>query len=74
MIFDEMAIVNRISIKKRKMMNCLQFADQFIDIIRRDSYDVVEIRVVIDRYDDRSLKDEIQSERTKGISVRKLGI
>ena len=51
MIFDGMAIVYRISIKKRKMMNCLQFADQFIDIIRRESYDVVEIRVVIDRYE-----------------------
>ena len=55
-------------------MNCLQFADQFIDIIRRESYDVVEIRVVIDRYDDRLLKAKIKSKRTKGISVRKLGI
>ena len=63
-----------ISITKRKIMKCLLFADQFIDIIRRESYDVVEITVVFDRYDDRSLKAKIRSKRTKCISVRKLGI
>lgn len=69
-IFDGMAIVNRINIKKQKITNCAEFADQFINIIKREASGFDEVRVVFDRYKEKSLKANTRAKRTKGVSVQ----
>ena len=69
-IFDGMAVVNRIDIKKNKVANCLQYANCFYNIITRESREMDEIRIVFDRYDDKSLKSKTRCKRTGNVSVQ----
>ena len=55
-VFDGMALVNKIDIKKSKIKTCLEFSDHFIKVVKRESTCFNEVRVVIDRYDETSLK------------------
>ena len=49
MLFDGMAVVNQIKLGPATS-NCKQFAEAFLKIIKEQSSDVQEIRVVFDRY------------------------
>ena len=69
-IFDGMAVANRINIKKSKLKSCSDYASAFVNIIKREARDFHEIRVVFDRYISNSLKANIRSKRTHGLSVR----
>ena len=64
-IFDAMAIVNKIGIKKSGIKNCLEFASNFMDIIDKQASGFQELRVIFDRYDTDSLKNVTRKDRTK---------
>ena len=68
-VFDGMALVNKIDIKKSKIKTCLEFSDHFIKIVKRESTGFNEVRVVFDRYDETSLKNYTRSKRHKGEAV-----
>ena len=69
-VFDGMAVVNRINIKKAKIKNCRDFATTFTNIIFSESDGFDEIRIIFDRYDKKSLKSQTRSKRTHGVSVQ----
>ena len=46
-IFDGMAVANRINIKKSKLKSCSDYASAFVNIIKREARDFHEIRVVL---------------------------
>ena len=68
--FDEMAVVNRVDIKKEKLKTCDEFATSFINIIKRESLSYNEVRVIFGRYTLSSLKPSTRAKRTNGIAVR----
>ena len=49
-IFDAMAIVNKISIKKSKIKSCGDFAEVFADKILNESFGYNEVRVIFDHH------------------------
>ena len=55
-IFNGMAIVNKINIKKSKVKSRADFADVFIERILDESFGYDEVRVAFDRYVKKSLK------------------
>ena len=55
-IFDGMAIVNLIDIKKQKIKICLEFASAFFSITIKKLQGFSEVRVTFDRYGASSLK------------------
>ena len=67
-VFDGMALVNKIDTKKSKIKTCLEFSDHFIKIVKRELTGFNEVRVVFDRYDETSLSGNI-SKRNKGEAV-----
>ena len=69
MIFDVMTVVNRINIKKSKMKMFGEFAEAFVNMIWREATGYDDIRVVFDRYIERSLKANTRSKCTHGMSV-----
>ena len=69
-VFDGMAVVHRINIKKAKIKNCRDFATTFTDIIFSESDGFDEIRIIFDRYDKKSLKSQTRSKRTHGVLVQ----
>ena len=68
-IFDGMAVVNRIDIQKQKgiIKTCRDFADVFSKIILKESKGFPEVRVLFDRYDELSLKSKTREYRSSGI-------
>ena len=68
--FDEMAVVNRVDIKKEKLKTCDEFATSSINIIKRESLSYNEVRVIFGRYTLSSLKPSTRAKRTNGIAVR----
>ena len=70
LIFDGMAIANRISIQKCQLKTCNEFANKFIDIILKESKLFSEVRVIFDRYDEKSLKSKTRATRTSGIQIQ----
>ena len=69
-IFDGKAIVNRVNIRKQKIENCAEFAEQFVNIIKREASGFDELRIVFDRYEEKSLKANTRAKRTRGVSVQ----
>ena len=67
-IFDGMAVTNRIDIKKEKVKTCSDFAVSFVNIITRESQSYDEVRVIFDRYVASSLKYTTRTKRTHGVS------
>ena len=63
-IFDAMAIVNKIDIKKSGIKNCLEFASNFMEIIDKQASGFQEVHVIFDRYDTDSLKNVTKKDRT----------
>ena len=64
-IFDGMAIVNKINIKKQKIKNCAEFAEQFVNIIKREASGFDELRIVFDWYEEKSLKANTRAKEPK---------
>ena len=64
-IFDAMAIVNKIDIKNSGIKNCLEFASNFMDIIDKQASGFQEVSVIFDRYDTDSLKNVTRKDGTK---------
>ena len=46
-VFDGMALVNKTDMKKSKIKTCLEFSDQFIKIVKRESTGFNEVRYLI---------------------------
>ena len=69
-IFDGMAVVNRIDIKKSRIKTCKEFATTFCNIIFAESEGFDEVRIIFDRYDKKSLKNQTRSKRTHGNAVQ----
>ena len=55
-IFDSMAVVNKINIKKIKTETSADFAEAFVYRILDDSFRYNEVRVIFDCYIEGSLK------------------
>lgn len=55
-IFDAMAIVIKINIKKSKIKSCADFTEMFVDRILDESFGYNEVRVIFGHYVEGSLK------------------
>ena len=62
---DGMAIVNKINIANSQISNCVDFAKCVTDTTTNEIEDSDYCRVVFDRYDPQSLKNNTRSNRTK---------
>ena len=69
MIFDVVAVVNRINIRKSKIKMFGEFDEKFVNMIWREDIGYDDIRVVFNRYIERSLKANTRSKCTHGMSV-----
>ena len=69
-IFDGMAVVNRIDIKKSRIKTCKEFATTFCNITFAESEGFDEVRIIFDRYDKKLLKNQARSKRTHGKAVQ----
>ena len=69
-IFNGMAVVNTINMKKSKLKNCRDFSIAFINIIMHESTGCDGIRVIFDRYIDKSLKTHTRNIWTHGVPVQ----
>ena len=67
-VFNGMAMVNHISIKKSKLNMCHDFAESFSKIILLHARRCEEIRVIFGRYDENSLKLQTRCSQTTGIA------
>ena len=68
-IFDTMAIVNKINIKKSKITMCADFAEVFVGRILDESFGCNEGRVIFYRYVKGSLKTQTRIGRTGASST-----
>ena len=64
-----MAIVNKINIANSQISNYADFSKCFTDMIPMETEDCGEFRVVYDRYDPQSLKNNTRSSRKKKLSA-----
>ena len=71
-IFDGMAVVNRIEIQKQKdvIKTCRDFADVFSKIILKESQGFPKVHVLFDRYDELSLKSKTREDRSSEIQIQ----
>ena len=69
LIFDAMAIVNKINIKKSKITMCADFAEVFVDRILDESFGCNEGRVIFYHYVKGSLKTQTRIGRTGASST-----
>ena len=67
-VFNGMAMVNRINIKKSKLGTPRDFAESFSEIILSHARRCEEIRVAFDCYDENSLKSQTRCSRINGIA------
>ena len=63
-VFDGMAVVNKIDIKKLKLRSCKEFASAFVQKVKKESQGFDEVRVIFDRYIEESLKSGTRTIRT----------
>ena len=69
-VFDGMAVVNKIDIKKMKLKSCCEFASAFVQKVEKEAQRFDEVRVIFDRYNEGSLKSGTRTGRTGGETVR----
>ena len=69
-VFDGMAVVNKIDIKKMKLKSCCEFASAFVQKVEKEAQGFDEVRVIFDRYTEESLKSSTRTGRTGGETVR----
>ena len=55
-VFDGMAVVNKIDIKKMKLKSCSEFASTFVQNVEKEAQGFDKVRVIFDRYIEKSLK------------------
>ena len=60
-----MAVVNSV-IRTENMKTCNDFADSFLAIVTNLAKTFDEVRLVIDRYLEKSLKEQMRTKRRKG--------
>lgn len=63
-----MAVVNQVDFKG--LETCKDFATEFIQKIQRLATGYTEVRLIFDRYMERSLKSRTRNNRTAGIQIR----
>ena len=69
-VFDGIAVVNKIDIKKMKLKSCSEFASAFVQKAENEAKGFDEVRVIFDRYTKESLKSGIRTGRTGNETVR----
>ena len=65
-VFDGMAVVNKIDIKKLKLRSSKKFASAFVQKVKKESQGFDEVCVIFDRYIKESLKSGTRTIRTGG--------
>ena len=68
-IFDAMVIANKADIKKSGTKNCLEFANNFMNIIYKQASRFKEVCVIFDHYDTDSLKNVTRKDRSKNLML-----
>ena len=68
-IFDGMAVVNRIK-KTQDIETCKGLASSLTKIVLYEAKDYEEIRMIFDRYQENSIKDQTRNKQTQGIHIR----
>lgn len=68
LIIDGMAVVNQVNMKG--LQTCKDFAAVFTSKVKAMANSYTEVRLVFDRYLERSLKNRTRSSRTSGIQIR----
>ena len=70
-IFDGMAVANKINIKKYKdIKTCSDYAIAFLYRIKSEAAGFDEILIIFDRYIENSLKSKTRDSRTSGVQVQ----
>ena len=64
-----MAVVNRIK-KTQDIETCKDLAASFTKIVLYEAKDYEEIRMIFDRYQENSIKDQTRNKRTQGTYIR----
>ena len=64
-IFDGMAIVNKINIKKSTIKTFAEFAEVFVERILDESFGYDEVKFVFDRYVKKSLKTQTNQQNKR---------
>lgn len=67
-VVDGMALVNKLNISK-ETKTCKDLKDQFIARLLRESRSFSEVRLVFDRYQEGSLKEQTREKRTSGLAA-----
>ena len=68
-VFDGMAVVNKIDIEKMKLKSYSEFASAFVQKVEKEAQGFDEVRVIFDRYTEESLKSVTRTGRTGGETV-----
>ena len=69
-VFDGMAVVNKIDIKKIKLKSCSECASAFVQKVEKEAQGFDEVRVIFDPYTEESLKSGRRTGKTGGETVR----
>ena len=65
-IIDRMAFVNTVDIQKFQIKNCSDFAKCFLNIIKAETKGYNEVKIIFNRYDQKSLKTNTRANQTTG--------
>ena len=65
---DGIAFINKVNIKTLELDTCLDFAECIISMITNETIGNNEVRIIVDRYNPKSLKLNKQATRTKRLS------
>ena len=65
---DGMTFINKVSIKTLEIDTCLEFAECIIGMITNETIGNNEVRIIVDRYNPKSLKLNTRATRTKRLS------
>ena len=69
-VFDRMAVVNEIDIKKMKLKSCSKFASAFVQKLEKEAQGFDQVRVIFDQYTEESFKSGARTGRNGGEIVR----
>ena len=69
-VFDGMAVVNEIDIKKMKLKSCSKFASAFAQKLEKEAQGFDQVRVIFDQYTEESFKSGARTGRNGGEIVR----
>ena len=69
-VFDGMAVANKIDIKKMKLKSCSEFASVFLQKVGKEAQGLDKVRVIFDRHTEESLKSGTRNGKTRGETVR----